>query len=320
MRYLSVCSGIEAASAAWEPLGWYPLAFAEVAPFPSRVLAARFPGVRNLGDLEAFRDWPALAPDVLVGGTPCQAFSVAGLRQGLDDPRGNLALTYLGVVDRYRPRWVVWENVPGVLHSNRGRDFGAFLGGLAQLGYGFAYRVLDAQHVRVDGYPRAVPQRRRRVFVVGHLGGWRGAAEVLLEPDGVRGDLAPRRASRTGVAPTLAARTRSGGGLGSDFDFGGGLIVSAFDPTQITHPESRARCDAPTSHALAATARPPVIFGGVRVRRLTPLECERLQGFPDGWTDLEGASPTARYRALGNSMAVNVMRWIGRRIEKARTE
>jgi DNA (cytosine-5)-methyltransferase 1 len=170
MNYLSVCSGIEAASVAWEPLGWTPVAFAEIEPFPSEVLAHHYPHVPNWGDMTKFKDWPDAVPDVLVGGTPCQTFSVAGLRQGLADPRGNLMLVYLAILDRYRPEWMVWENVPGVLSSNEGRDFGAFLGGLGQLGYGFAYRVLDAQFVRVDGFGRAVPQRRRRVFVVGHLG------------------------------------------------------------------------------------------------------------------------------------------------------
>jgi DNA (cytosine-5)-methyltransferase 1 len=135
----------------------------------------------NFGDLTQFRNWPDATVDLLVGGTPCQSFSVAGLRAGLDDPRGNLALVYLGVADRYRPRWVVWENVPGVLSSGKGRDFGAFLGGLGQLGYGWAYRVLDAQYVRTRLFSGAVPQRRRRVFVIGYLGDWRPAAAVLFD-------------------------------------------------------------------------------------------------------------------------------------------
>ncbi len=147
MRYLSVCSGIEAASVAWKPLGWAPTAFAEVDAFPSAVLAHHYPNVPNLGDLTKWKDWPDAAVDVLVGGTPCQSFSVAGLRKGLDDPRGGLLWSYLAVARRYRPRWVVWENVPGVLSIDDGRAFGSLLGGLAELGYGFAYRVLDAQYV-----------------------------------------------------------------------------------------------------------------------------------------------------------------------------
>ena len=191
MRYLSVCSGIEAASVAWHPLGWTPFAFAEIDNFPAAVLAHHYGSnlpteewshnaPPNLGDIRNFKDWPDATVDVLVGGTPCQSFSVAGLRGGLADPRGNLCLTFLAIADKYRPAWVVWENVPGVLSSGGGRDFGAFLGGLGQLGYGWAYRVLDAQYVRVDGFARAVPQRRRRVFVVGCLGDWRDRKSTRL--------------------------------------------------------------------------------------------------------------------------------------------
>lgn len=226
MRYLSVCSGIEAATMAWHGLGWHPVAFSEIEPFPAAVLAHHYPDVPNLGDMTKFQEWPDYAIDLLVGGTPCQSFSVAGLRKGLDDPRGNLALTYLAIADRYRPKWLVWENVPGVLSSSGGRDFGAFLGALGQLGYGFAYRVLDAQYVRTCEFSRAVPQRRRRVFVVGYLGDWRRAAAVLFDGESLRGNPPPRRkagegASRgfecgpqggglTDVAPTLDTRCKDG--------------------------------------------------------------------------------------------------------------
>ena len=188
MRYLSVCSGIEAATVAWHGLGWTPVGFSEIEPFPSAVLAHHYPSVPNFGDMTKHEQWP-LQPgsiDLLVGGTPCQSFSVAGLRKGLEDPRGNLMLTYLAIAARLRPRWVVWENVPGVLSSSGGRDFGTFLGALCELRYGFAYRVLDAQYVRVGGWPRAVPQRRRRVFVVGCLGDGTAAAEVLALEEGLR--------------------------------------------------------------------------------------------------------------------------------------
>ena len=202
MRYLSVCSGIEAATVAWHPLGWTPVAFSEIEPFPSAVLAHHYPQVPNLGDMTNHATWP-LQPgdiDLLVGGTPCQSFSVAGLRKGLSDPRGGLMLTYLEIARRLRPRWVVWENVPGVLSSNGGRDFGSFLGALGELGYGWAYRVLDAQWVRTQRHPRAVPQRRRRVFVVGCLGDARAAAAVLFERESVQRDSAPRRAKGQGAA------------------------------------------------------------------------------------------------------------------------
>jgi len=213
MRYLSVCSGIEAATVAWHGLGWTPVGFSEIEPFPSAVLAHHYPNVPNFGDMTKHEQWP-LQPgsiDLLVAGTPCQSFSVAGLRQGLKDPRGNLMLTYLAIAARLRPRWVVWENVPGVLSSNGGRDFGSFLGALGELGYGWAYRVLDAQWVRTHGHPRAVPQRRRRVFVVGCLGDWERAAQVLFERESVQRDSSPRRAKGQGVAPDVEGGVGNGG-------------------------------------------------------------------------------------------------------------
>ncbi|WP_420868163.1 DNA cytosine methyltransferase [Collimonas pratensis] len=146
MNYLDVCTGLSAATVAWHSLGWSPVAFSEIEKFPSAVLAHHYPTVPNLGDMTKFEEWNIDAIDLLVGGTPCQSFSVAGLRKGLDDPRGNLMLTYLAIADKHKPKWLVWENVPGVLSSNGGKDFGTFLGGLAELGYGFAYRILDAQY------------------------------------------------------------------------------------------------------------------------------------------------------------------------------
>jgi DNA (cytosine-5)-methyltransferase 1 len=201
MRYLSVCSGIEAATVAWHPLGWTPVAFSEIEPFPSAVLAHHYPSVPNLGDMTKHKSWPldVGSIDLLVGGTPCQSFSVAGLRKGLSDPRGGLMLTYLEIARRLRPRWVVWENVPGVLSSNGGRDFGSFLGALGELGYGWAYRVLDAQWVRTQRHPRAVPQRRRRVFVVGCLGDGAAAAAVLVEHESVQRDSQKGRAKSKGA-------------------------------------------------------------------------------------------------------------------------
>jgi DNA (cytosine-5)-methyltransferase 1 len=226
MQYLSVCSGIEAASVAWHSLGWQAAGFAEIEPFPCAVLKHHYPTVPNYGDLAQFKSWPDATVDLLVGGTPCQSFSVAGLRKGLDDPRGNLALTYLAVADRYRPRWLVWENVPGVLSSGGGRDFGAFLGGLGQLGYGFAYRVLDAQFF-------GVAQRRRRVFVVGYLGDWRRAAAVLFDGESLSGHPPPSRETRERIAPSLAARTRGGGGLGTDAELDGALLHCASVATPL---------------------------------------------------------------------------------------
>ncbi|MNV17598.1 Modification methylase HpaII [compost metagenome] len=238
MRFLSVCSGIEAASVAWNPLGWKAVAFSEIEPFPCAVLAHHYPDTPNWGDMTKYKEWPDVAIDLLCGGTPCQSFSVAGLRKGLDDPRGNLMLTFGAIAAKYRPKWLVWENVPGVLSSNGGQDFASFLGlltgqvvkvpagGWSNSGivsgirdaYGVAYRVLDAQYF-------GVPQRRRRVFVVGCLGDWRSAAAVLFERHGLSGDPAPSRQARKGLAPTLSARPQGGGALGTDFDCDGGLIA-----------------------------------------------------------------------------------------------
>jgi DNA (cytosine-5)-methyltransferase 1 len=206
MRYLSVCSGMEAASVAWHPLGWTPVAFSEIEPFPCAILKHRFPNTPNHGSLTEYQSWPIEqgAADLLVGGTPCQSFSVAGLRKGLADPRGNLALTFLGLADKLKPRWIVWENVPGVLSSGGGRDFGSFLGALVELGYGFAYRVLDAQYF-------GVPQRRRRVFVVACLGDWRAAAEVLSLREGLRGYLETGNKKRKGVASDAGASVEASG-------------------------------------------------------------------------------------------------------------
>jgi DNA (cytosine-5)-methyltransferase 1 len=433
LRYLSVCSGVEAATVAWHPLGWIPVGFSEIEKFPSAVLAHHYPDVPNFGDFTRI-EADAVGPiDLLVGGTPCQSFSVAGLRGGLDDDRGNLALEFCRLAQRTRPRRIIWENVPGVLSLDGGRAFASILGGLAECGYGLAYRVLDAQFVRTQSHPRAVPQRRRRVFVVGYLGDWRRAAAVLFERESMRRDTPPSRKSGKDVAPTISARTQGGGGLGTDFDCDGGLVTTpneaelamqslrgdvrgrACDRTggprqpdaagmsemrngragdifdggliastdEVSHCltartaqridasedgtgrgtpivpvaiEERAVSDNPDtgpdgSHANAGgqlgvaldlrgreggsqfegpheTANIRAGSGGSSksyvaqpwaVRRLTPTECERLQGFPDGYTQIpyrgKPAADGPRYKALGNSMAVNVMRWIGERIK-----
>ena len=202
MIYGSVCSGIEAATAAWHQLGWKPAFFSEIEAFPRAVLAHHHPDVPLHGDFTTIGSDEYEPIDLLVGGTPCQSFSIAGLRGGLDDDRGNLALEYLRLAQRTRPRWLVWENVPGVLSSNGGRDFGAILGGMVELGYGIAYRVLDAQFF-------GVPQRRRRVFVVGYFGDWRRAAAVLFERHSLQGHPAPRREKGQDLARSLRAQSQS---------------------------------------------------------------------------------------------------------------
>jgi DNA (cytosine-5)-methyltransferase 1 len=251
LNYLSVCSGIEAASVAWEPLGWKPVGFAEIEAFPSAVLAHHYPDVCNFGDMTRLHDWLDIgifeAPDILCGGTPCQAFSVAGLRRSLDDARGNLSLIFCDLanaIDTHReragkkPSIIFWENVPGVL-TTKDNAFGCFLAGLAgeddplvppggrwsNAGYvsgpkrTVAWRILDAQYF-------GLAQRRRRVFVVASARNGFDPATVLFEWDGVRRDTAPSREAGK-VAPTIPSRSSGGGGLGTDFDCDGGLICMA---------------------------------------------------------------------------------------------
>ena len=535
MRYLSVCSGIEAASVAWHDLSWTPVAFSEIEAFPSAVLAHHYPTTPNWGDMTKFKEWPDAcrcvsnrqhelsvqtgqacagnwgmqrpaihteqkAPscggdhpskrgfcetcggaifDVLVGGTPCQSFSVAGLRKGLADPRGNLMLTYLAIADRYRPEWLVWENVPGVLSSNGGRDFASLLRGMAELGYGFSYRILDAQYF-------GVAQRRRRVFVVANARSWQRAAAVLFERHSLSGDSAPSRKKGKEASGTFTARTnisrnnpehlvhgvafscsevgptmgssgppysrtgnervesdalaisvygidgeqnateemisnadayfipmnspvsfsatmsevQTNNDLSSTLQAKNQMAVALGEPVpydffQITAPvNSQNRSPGDPCHTLArdnaahATIMQSIAIQGtligsgenagpqgsgadvsgamftltkmdvhavaigldeeqnarvdgfgtlkarmegggfqgtvmtpaMQVRRLTPVECERLQGFPDNYTAVpyrnKPASDGPRYKALGNSMAVPVMRWIGERIQK----
>lgn len=278
MRYGSVCSGIEAATAAWHPLGWEAAFFSEIEPFPRAVLQHHYPDVPLHGDFTTIEANEYGPIDLLVGGTPCQSFSIAGLRGGLDDDRGNLALEFLRLAQRKRPKWLVWENVPGVLSSNGGRDFGSILGGMVECGYGFAYRVLDAQYF-------GVAQRRRRVFVVGCFGDPASAAAVLFEREGLSGYTPPVIKERSGTGWVFPCLTRSGAGCLREEE--------AF------------------------------VIDGSGVRRLTPIEQERLQGFPDNFTEIPWRNKSAddcpdgpRYKALGNSMAVPVMRWIGERIQK----
>jgi len=328
IRYASVCDGIGAVHVAWKTLGWRCSWTSEIEPFPAAVVEQRF-GLVNLGDVTEITEGmlhEQETVDLLVGGTPCQSFSVAGLRRGLADPRGNLALRFVQLAAVMQPQWIVWENVPGVLSSNKGRDFGTFLGALVELGYGFAYRVLDAQWF-------GVAQRRRRVFVVGHLGDWRRAAAVLFERESVFGDPPSRAKSWERTSrPVASSLTSSGRGVARTGESRGQDDVVLAAP-QLANPLTarmqkgiNTTCDegqtAVVCNPITADAdkgdQDTVIQQALAVRRLTPRECERLQGFPDDYTLVEyrkkPAADGPRYRALGNSMAVPVMRWIGERI------
>lgn len=399
MIYGSVCSGVEAATVAWHGLGWKPAWFSQYDPehnykkrgpdFPSLVLAHHYPHVPNLGDMLKIEERPEFdgTINLLVGGTPCQSFSIAGLRQGLDDSRGNLALKFCQILKRKQPRWFVWENVPGVLSSNNGRDFAAILSGFRECGYGFAYRILDAQYF-------GVAQRRRRVFVIGYLGNWRPPAAVLFERESLHGYPAPRRtigkesARGTGGSPAFPDQNepividRAAFNQGENAQFAPFMDHDEAVPTLVARGphavaarmvafgeyeiddlastiKARDHKDAtdliafscknylndalpdcsPTLRAMNSRTgkmngggqvavaygfkgdQDPILLNGLAVRRLTPRECERLQGFPDDYTLIpvgkngKLAADSPRYQAMGNSMAVPVMRWIGERIQ-----
>ena len=292
-----------------------------------------------------YKEWESVGQfDVLVGGTPCQSFSVAGLRKGLDDPRGNLMLTFGAIADHFKPTWIVWENVPGVLSSNGGRDFGSFLGMLGKLGYGFAYRICDAEYF-------GVAQRRRRVFVVGYFGDWRRAAQVLFDAESLSGNPAPSRETRKGIAfnaqgsacqglsvgeitPTLdksktpavmCLMDQGGSVMNIETDITGTLRsqTKGHEPVIMSTGQGNAEITEGHAPTLNCNHEAPILAlaGNTIVRRLTPRECERLQGFPGDWTRIPWRGASAencpdgpRYKACGNSMAVPVMRWIGKRI------
>lgn len=327
--YGSVCSGIEAASVAWHPLGWSASFLSEIEPFPRAVLQHHYPKVPLHGDFTTIQKDDYEAIDLLVGGTPCQAFSIAGPRGGLADPRGNLAFEYLRLASRLRPRWLVWENVPGVLSSGDGRDFGAFLGALAELGYGFSYRILNAEHF-------GVPQRRRRVFVIAYLGDWRPSAAVLFEPASMQWNSPPIRRERLPHATKVQAGTEEafGGGHGHGpidvattcnangcrKDFGNETFVLSdyctLNDDDLAHTLRADGFDASEDGTGRGT---PLVSLRSGIRRLVPVEVERLQGFPDGYTDVpykgKRAPDGPRYKAIGNSFCVPVVRWIGQRID-----
>jgi DNA (cytosine-5)-methyltransferase 1 len=317
------------------------------------VLAAHWPDVPRFEDVRCFGrkvfDGPV---DLIAGGFPCQDVSVAGRRAGLDGKRSGLWWQFRRIVREFRPRWVVVENVPGLLSSSGGRDFAVVVRGLVKCRYRVAWRILDAQYF-------GLAQRRRRVFLVASLGNG-CAAEVLFEPVGVPRDPAPGRKTWEDVAGTLGSSSASGGRRSTDLDGAGAFIAGALTtrgPTSdascarqghiLAHPDPAYAVSGDGSrfgsgrenqdtyvfaHQVAGSRntsivragdyagtlsvrRQDAVSGSFGVRRLTPVECERLQGYPDGWT--AGRSDTARYRQLGNAVAVPVVEWIGRRLAAA---
>lgn len=304
MRYISLFSGIEAATVAAEGLGWEPVCFAEIDPFPCAVLNEHYPDVPNVGDVSKV-DWRKYKGkcDLIVGGSPCQSFSIAGKREGLNGASG-LMWEYVRAIREICPKWILWENVPGALSSSGGDDFRCLLSALDELGYGLAWRIFDAQFF-------GVPQRRRRVFLVGHFGE-RPPCEILFEPESLRGGLESSREKREAITERAGRSSKSCTMLVRCGCEGGGKGALISDELSLT----------------LSTSNTQTLFddtgGEMVVRKLTPTECERLQGFPDGYTKVpykgkpaEDCPDTPRYKALGNSMAVPVMRWIFERLDTA---
>lgn len=293
LRYISLFSGMEAASAAFQSLGAdaQPVAFSEIDPSACAVLSHKWPAVPNIGNISKF-DWSKYrdSANIVLGGSPCQSFSTAGKRLGIEDPRGNLALEYLLAVRDIHPGCFVYENVPGLLTSSGGRDFGTFLDEVERIGYACAWRILDSQFF-------GVPQRRRRLWIVGMPAGHprvRGTlAEILDLGHGQEGHPPARGPKRVLDAHLDAERP-----LAADFRNG---RLSPIAATLQRHPTS-------------LNARSGVLEAGGILRRMTPLECQRLQGFPDTWLDGIPLSDAAIYRLTGNSWSVPVASWILNRI------
>lgn len=411
MRHIDLFSGMLGFSEALRrafPESYELVLACEIEPTCQRVIRHHRPGVRLVKDVRGLRGERGEA-DIVTFGSPCQDLSVAGRREGLAGERSGLFFHAVRILEAVRPRWFIFENVPGLLSSNGGRDMGTVLGEFSRLGYWWAYRVLDAQYF-------GVPQRRRRVFVVGHSGDGAGPLSVLFEPESVCGDPPPSREKGTSVASAITGGLGSGGAddnkaqagwfvpqivgtlaancgpnshdagnfhcnqavdvahtLRAEHDAsedgtgrGTPIVPIAFHATQDPISGEVAPCigqegsgsvavafaqnqrgelrTSDTAHqlnsgggipgqgysavlvpTLGKESRSPAksssgqmvdfcVGSGMRVRRLTPLECLRLQGFPDDWLDGLDLSDSAKYRMIGNGVALPVVEWIARRI------
>lgn len=310
MLFGSVCSGIEAASVAFAPLGWKAAYFSEVAPFPCDLLAYHYPEVLNHGDFtDASNPIYHTEIDLLVGGTPCTDFSAAGKRAGWQGDKGSLTLSYMHLLRSIRPQWFIWENVPGVIEGrNMRKGFLGFIHELNQIGYGVGWRIFDSRYVRSDHFPRGLSQRRRRIYVVGYLGDWIPPAVVLFDRQSMQGSPSSRKGSKNNL-PQTTQRSSANTVYGIPGNWIGRLPHNGSNQVQpcLNY-----------SPCITATDKHGVCTK-TEIRYLTPLELERLQGFPDNYTRIvyrgSLAKDSLRLKALGNSMSINVMEAIGKRIQ-----
>ena len=318
MNFLSICSGVECASLAFNPLGWKAIGFSEVDEFASTVLGHRFPETHNYGDLNDYKQWKLPhKPDLIVGGTPCQSFSAAGERKGMDDVRGQLTGTFFDLVEDVLPTWFVWENIPLSINPT----LPTTINQVTACGYSVSWRVLNSISF-------GVPQRRQRVFLVGHLGDWRCAAGVLFDRPGEgwsgeenykrnkkrlvfsphgRGD----KVSISEYAHTLRASMGTGG-----------QNVPVVFSCGFGKPETLVEYTPTIDTACGGGKMTSPVLAGARPRYLTPEECERLMGMPAGHTRIpykgkpeEQCPKSKRYKAIGNGICVPVLHWIGERID-----
>jgi DNA (cytosine-5)-methyltransferase 1 len=332
MKYGSLFTGIGGFDLAFDRAGMECSWQVEKDKFCRQVLQKHWPIVERFEDVKEVGKGNLSPVDLICGGFPCQNLSVVGRREGLAGKQSGLWFEYLRILDEMRPRWVVIENVPGLLSSNDGRDFATILQGLAKLRYGVSYRILDAQYFRVA-------QQRRRVFIVGSLGNG-NSAKVLFERECGSWDFETGRETRQEVARPIVAGSH---GTGRDVSIDNWICGALHNGNPGRDAQDDGNANHIIAHPLTSSSSnryepssDNYVYdwqsGGdsrglelkdkanltsnqvqaVGVRRLTPVECEKLQGFPVGWTDI--CSDSQRYRQTGNAVCVPVAYWIADRI------
>ena len=308
MKFLSLFSGIDAASIAWKKLKFTCVGFSETDEFSCEVLRKRYPRVKNFGDISNISDQDIELLnkkygkiDIVIGGSPCQSFSYAGKRTGIKDERGKLMLEYVRIIEKVRPNWLVWENVTGVLTSNKGKDFGCLLRLLDELGYSLAWRTFNARFF-------GIPQQRRRVFLVGHIGKSQNSYKVLFDEKSFLRNSEKVKKGKEKNTKNLVSRLKN-------------IIIYREDD----FPSYKKDYFFSTLRVGSNDANLIYEIRSKKIRRLTPEECERLQGFPTGFTNIswngkKNSPKGRRYKALGNSICVPVLIPIGTKIKEIENE